>query len=217
MKLDLAVAAHRMDEVLSAESTRGLVAAYFRPDSTFAGATFDTFRTSTEARNNEITSDDLVAITLLDVSCTPTAVRKLFGSHRARLTELFRTIPADQPLWEREPETAAAMLELRNVLRSEVRIGYVTTTKLMARKRPHLVPIFDSVVSSVLGGWPTWQVFQTLLEDEDRRNRIEALRGADSAEVSLLRLLDVALWMSGSASKSVGQARLDLKSGSDRA
>ncbi len=68
----------------------------------------------------------------------------------------------------------------------------------MARKRPPLIPIFDSRVREFYNwhSW-TWLPLGRALQDEERRSRINELRPSWlGQEVSLLRILDLAIWMS---------------------
>lgn len=74
-------------------------------------------------------------------------------------------------------------------------VEWVRSGKLLARKRPHLVPVYDNVVrepsmrgraSGVLG--PSRATGLANLRDE---------AGATSAKFSLARVLHVALWMYG--------------------
>jgi Family of unknown function (DUF6308) len=78
---------------------------------------------------------------------------------------------------------------------------WVTASKLLARKRPALLPVYDSVVKKQLSSPnDVWQCYWTWFDDD--RSRVtdtEKLRadvgGID--DISLLRCLDVALWMFG--------------------
>jgi hypothetical protein len=83
-------------------------------------------------------------------------------------------------------------------------------SKLMARKRPRLAPISDEVVVKAIGArGRTWPVLRHCLQDESFRGTVLTLRGPGSEDASVLRLLDVALWMLHSRSKAAGQARHD--------
>lgn len=93
-------------------------------------------------------------------------------------------------------------------------IAAVMAGKLLARKRPMLVPVIDSVIVKALGAPPneTWSTLAAALQDEERRGRIEALRPTTASEaVSTLRLLDVALWMLGSQSRNAKRARSSIE------
>lgn len=75
----------------------------------------------------------------------------------------------------------------------------VATHKLLARKRPHLIPIRDSVVETALlpgvdEWWRPW--WATLSDRPDLVVQLEELRAAaEAGDRSLLRLADIAVWM----------------------
>lgn len=82
-----------------------------------------------------------------------------------------------------------------------------TASKIMARKRPHLIPIEDSVVNRVIelgrgDSWRLWwEAFQAegdYLEERAKKLRAEIGR----PELSTLRVFDVMLWMWGKANLS---------------
>lgn len=73
--------------------------------------------------------------------------------------------------------------------------------KLLARKRPHLIPVYDQVIRCLLGRpEKVWlkQHDQLAADDGALRQELRSLRSpADvPGHVSLLRVLDVVLWMS---------------------
>ena len=74
----------------------------------------------------------------------------------------------------------------------------------MARKRSALVPIYDSVVGKVTGfrnsdgTWRAWH--HAFATDTEFITRLSSLRGKTGLEhISLLRILDVTLWMHGTS------------------
>jgi hypothetical protein len=72
------------------------------------------------------------------------------------------------------------------------------------------MPIYDSVIERVLGlnRGPWWDALAESLSDADRRDRIGALDPKLAGyHPSLLRLLDVAVWMAGSNARSARNAR----------
>ena len=77
-------------------------------------------------------------------------------------------------------------------------IGWVTAGKVLARKRPHLIPVLDDVVMTNLH-LPTtgaWKMLHDALADEQRRRSIDNLLPDQlSLFVPTLRILDVAVWM----------------------
>ena len=75
-------------------------------------------------------------------------------------------------------------------------VGTATGAKLLARKRPRLCPATDKVVIRAAGlPGQTWEVVRFMLQDPEARADLEALRPPDAAGASLLRLLDVAIWI----------------------
>jgi hypothetical protein len=76
-------------------------------------------------------------------------------------------------------------------------VGGVTAGKLMAAKRPRLIPVYDAVVGGSLkppvGRF--WLTMRDQLADEGRRQVIAEACADAPAEVTLLRRIDVALWM----------------------
>src|SRR5206468_1622972 len=89
-------------------------------------------------------------------------------------------------------------------------IDWVIAGKLLARKRPRLVPVFDSTVKKALTRPPEgfWAALGAALRNERRLATVEALRPAGlTTKVTTLRLLDVAVWMRFSESTNARRAR----------
>jgi hypothetical protein len=55
----------------------------------------------------------------------------------------------------------------------------------------------------------TWEALRTFLQDPAARAEIEALRLPSAVEVSLLRILDVAIWIRHSHSRAASRIRRD--------
>jgi hypothetical protein len=128
----------------------------------------------------------------------------------------LREIPVDIDLWDPDflegshPRKMAD--DLYGLIRRLPDVGPTTTSKLLARKRPRLVPIRDEVVERILQvvGAEWWSPLAWALSDEapggiERRDRINSL--APIVRVSTLRRLDVAVWMVGSGSGNAEEAR----------
>lgn len=88
----------------------------------------------------------------------------------------------------------------RNVFSIDT-IGSTRASKLLARKRPHLVPIHDTFIKQVTGvssrnDWEQWWI--ALTDDSQAlQRRADALRASiDREDLSTLRLLDVMFWYS---------------------
>lgn len=198
--------AQRLNEILNVKGIDRLVAAYFAGgDSPFAGPTFDTLDPGPP---HGFTVADIAAVSLLDVRFSPPAMRHLVVDHE--VDAALSDIPTDVALWEADDDDINACFELVKQLKVLPNVGVTRATKLSARKRPLLCPIYDSVVERVmeLGRGP-WRVPLALaLKDGDLRARLDALDPrVDRYSPSTLRLLDVAIWMVGSNATTAQDAR----------
>ena len=134
-----------------------LVGAYYCPEARtyatadrvlFAGRYFDELP-SNDAR--AFTVGDLAAASLLNVRFGPHVVLELL--ERNECTRLLSDIPSDVPLWEATDEQLAKSSPAWRLWDRLMDIPGVSTTrasKLLARKRPHLMPILDSVIIDAL-------------------------------------------------------------------
>jgi hypothetical protein len=199
-------AAARLRETLTRPGLGAAVAAYFDPAEGFAGMTFSTLGDN---------PPDLLAVSLLDISWRPDVVRRLLGRDQDRFTGLLTGIRTDVDLWQASDADLATVDLLWDALLDIPGVGTASAAKLLARKRPRLCPVTDKVVIQA-AGLPglTWEVLRCLLSDPAAREEIESLRPPEAAGASLLRLLDVAIWVAHSNSRSAQRARL---AGRDRA
>jgi hypothetical protein len=198
----------RIEAVVS-DPARELVAAYFT-QSDFAGATFDALGLHDD---DTFTSDDLVAVTLLDVRFKPEAVRRLLVSEAERFSAMLRKVPVDVALWDATPEQLDDASTLYVALEQLPGVHRTRASKLLARKRPQLVPIADSVIIEQLGlDEVVWEPLRCALQSRGRRARIDRQRPNRqvSTDTSTLRLLDVATWMLGSRSRAAKRVRRKL-------
>lgn len=202
---DVDTAARRLRASLTTPGLRTAVAAYFNEPG-FAGMTFSDLGLNPPC---EFTADDLIAVALLDITWRPQVVRVLLQTHKDQLADLLAEIPTDVDLWEASDVTMKAVDILWDVLTSIEGIGTASATKLLARKRPRLCPISDSIViKAVDTPGRTWDVLRHLLQDSGARADVEALRPIAAAGASLLRILDVAVWVSHSKSAAAQKVRL---------
>ncbi|WP_433341625.1 DUF6308 family protein [Micromonospora sp. CA-111912] len=154
---------------------------------------------------NVITADDLVAIELLSVRIpAQTALDLLQGEHGQQLSAELAAIPCDVDLGDEEAlplivPGGHADIAWRS-LKGLTGIEWVIASKLLARKRPALVPVYDGVVSCAFGtGTKFWQWLHALLGADggvlrQRLDEYQAKAGLP-AQVSRLRILDVVFWM----------------------
>ncbi|WP_346535506.1 DUF6308 family protein [Micromonospora sp. DPT] len=195
----------RIRDVLAVPGVDGLVATYFHPDGPFAGTSFDLLG---ENPPDLLTLDDLLATTLLDISWRPLAIRTLLAD-TGHITAGLAAIPTDLELWNANPGALQSATVLHQWLDDLPGVGPVIASKLLARKRPRLVPIHDDVVLRVLAPPENkfWVTLAAALTESALRHEIEALRPAGADSISLLRLLDVAIWTSHSRSRNARNAR----------
>lgn len=199
-------AAGRLRETLTRPGLGPAVAAYFDPAEGFAGMTFSTLGDNPP---DQLTAADLLAVSLLDISWRPDVVRRLLGSDQDRFAGLLAGIRTDVDLWQASDADLATVDLLWDALLDIPGVGTASAAKLLARKRPRLCPITDKVVIAA-AGLPglTWEVLRCLLRDPGARAEIEALRPPAAAGASLLRILDVAIWVVHSNSRAAQRARL---------
>ena len=205
-------AAGRLRESLARPGVRPAVAAYFDPAEGFAGMTFATLGDNPP---DQLTAADLLAVSLLDITWRPDVVRRLLGTDRDRFAGLLAGISTGVDLWQATDADLGAVDLAWDTLLDIPGVGTASAAKLLARKRPRLCPITDKVVIRA-AGLPglTWEVLRCLLQDAGARAEVEALRPPEATGASLLRILDVAIWVTQSNSRGAQRVRLV---GGDRA
>lgn len=170
----------------------------------FTGAWFDTWDSSgsRESDVNRFTADDLIAVSFLSVQVPPLAAAALLDTRAAEFTSLLEGVGPDRDLaHERAPWLHDwAGWELWAALMSLPGVGATIASKLYARKRPRLRPIYDSVVAQVIGDTNIWEPMRALLQE--RRDLHATLLGLREEAalpdvVSALRVFDVVAWMEG--------------------
>lgn len=198
----------RLDQILGLKEIGELVAAYFAGGvSPFAGPTFDTLGSNP---SDSFTAADLVAVTLLDVALSPPAVRLLLEGGFAN--KALAAVPSGVNIWEANKDDIDACFALVERLKELPGVGPTKATKLSARKRPLVCPIYDSVVGRVMGARTgPWRVpLAEALAVERRQERIsEITPKVDGFTPSALRVVDVAIWMVGSNATTAQDARED--------
>jgi hypothetical protein len=166
-------------------------------ESAFTGRWFDEFAAIGDP--NRFEASDLLAVEALSVEVPPDAAAALLISDTERFNALLRQIPRELNLWEvrrLDVNVGSPADDLHGELRTLRGIDWVVAGKLLAAKRPKLLPILDNIVNNYLR--PPKELFWVTLHDElsdtSRRESIaEVCRGAPP-HVSLLRRIDVALW-----------------------
>lgn len=152
---------------------------------------------------HQFTTDDLTALALLGVPVSGAAALELLDDRHARWSNLLSEIDVLE-----DPSTAAerhqltddssAAHHLWSAVKAVPTMGATRTGKLLARKRPMLLPVYDSVVEAAISpGDAWWRIIAAFWADEGRLDALERVRrGAGATDVlSPLRTLDVVLWM----------------------
>jgi hypothetical protein len=195
----------RITEVVQAPADQLLVS-FFDPDRPFAGSTFDDLPNNPR---NEFSASDLLAASLLDVRFEPLAVRALLEGRANSFSQHLADIPDNVDLWAATDDDLRSAYALYAEVKRLPGVGDTRTSKLLARKRPRLIPIVDSVIRKALPlGEDSWVSLRSALHDEQVRGSIDGIRPPGVAsKVSTLRLLDAATWMRYSKSRNAQKAR----------
>lgn len=193
-----------------------LLSEYFgSPDSgatPYSGASFDTFagggnRSETYDR---FTTDDVVAVSMLGVQVPAAASLELFGEQADEYSELLRAIPPTAELVNADDsliDESSAAWKLWQKLHALDGVGPTIAAKLLARKRPALLPVYDEVIRRTLQrpnpDLTFWTDLREALRVEDRAlyTRLQGVRDqVESARrLSIIRVFDIVVWMHGRA------------------
>ncbi|NKZ65517.1 hypothetical protein GTG23_14880 [Rhodococcus hoagii] len=169
-----------------------------------SGARWDIWdSTGTRGRDADtFTADDLVAVTMLSVDVSPDGAQILLRERVDEFGKLLVAVGPDRDLAdeadELTPESPVCRLEA--ALWTVPSIGRTVASKLIARKRPRLFPIYDRVIGEVLDTKQAHlEPVRTALRADDGalQRRLVSLReqaGLDEA-IPALRILTVLAWM----------------------
>lgn len=162
---------------------------------------------------DRFTAEDLVAVQTLSVTVpAPVVLDILEGRLGVRLSGLLQAIPWDIDMVDVEADVLAEGSpadQAWSLLCAQYGVDWVIAGKLLARKRPRLVPVYDKVVRCALGR-PSpsfWLALHAALREDEaalHRQLLELRQIAGLPEtVSALRVCDVAVWMNH---RAVGHA-----------
>lgn len=180
---------------------------------------------------NTITADDLIAVTFLSVDIPGPAAVGILETHKEEISAFLAQIPSTIELASVSVEDFAALLgadsaavklwkTLRQSNAQRWGVGQTIASKIMARKRPLLIPVYDSVVAPLMGlknSNSQWMIWHEMLTDgrglPERLRTIQELSGV-APHASALRIVDVVLWMHGKklaeAKKSHAALRVEM-------
>jgi len=180
-----------------------------RPDDRpqYTGARFDTLDGggARDGVRDTVTPYDLLAVACLEVVVpTPVGLSLVEGPLGQEIGSLLREIPADLALGDADANTHVKHGSPADrawwLLDAQDDVGWVIAGKVMARKRPELIPVWDNVVRCAFGrprenAW-LW-LDGRLRQDGGLREQLDQLHQAAQLPklVSRLRVLDVVVWM----------------------
>lgn len=186
---------------------------YFRPlagkNDGFTGGAWDAFDPSgTRGQSGDVfTSDDVLSLSLLSIQIYGRAAFDILVTRKNELNDKLRALGPDRDFATLPSANGSDFAPVRSLYRALVdlpEVGEVTATKLIARKRPRMVPIMDSVVKrAIFSDTPfQWESLHKALGADNRKLHKHLLKlhcAANlSASVSPLRVFDVLAWMDGS-------------------
>jgi hypothetical protein len=170
------------------------------------GASFDGWdSTGTRELDTKcFTADDLIAVSFLSVAVPPKAAWQLLEGRPDDFNRLLPQVP-EHDLADVDPRDINdewPAWQLWDELRKLRGVGWVIAGKLLARKRPRLIPVYDRIVKKVAGGDPNyWVPLCEALQADDRALHHRLLRLHQEAGLppafSALRVFDVIAWMEG--------------------
>jgi Family of unknown function (DUF6308) len=155
--------------------------------------------------SNRFTASDILSIQMLSVQLPPLVALDLLDGALGEEAEAFlEEIPTSVPLWDNDAEAlikdGGPADSIWRLLEAQDGVGWVTAGKLLARKRPSLIPVYDDVVRCAFDRpKEIWKALRDALRQDDGSFRavLEDLckRAGIPSEITPLRALDVALWM----------------------
>ena len=154
---------------------------------------------------NRITHEDLVAVTMLEVDVPGDVALALLEGDlgldvAGHLAEIPTDVPITDPLAPGLLGTGSHADAAWDILEEPHGMGWVITNKLLARKRPQLIPVYDRVTRCAYGrpdGLWLWLVGLFAEDGGVLGERLAAARKAAGLPdcVTDLRTLDVITWM----------------------
>jgi len=160
---------------------------------------------------DQFTAEDLLAVTMLSVRIEGYHALEILYYQASELNGLLAQIRPGIALQDTQAKTLIAeggpawnlwsMICDIEARPESHRIGPVAAGKLLARKRPQLLPVYDSRIKKVLSRpridnrW--WHDLRDqLINDQDLVRELESVRDrAAAGHMSLLRIFDVMVWM----------------------
>ena len=178
---------------------------------TFTGRFYDRVGFTPEGDDSapdSFTAADIVAVEMMGFRMPPQTTAELLGWSGGSFTSRLARIPR-LPLQVADDGIVGPRSAARQILDSLMNGWYgldrTAATMLLARKRPELIPLWNDGVAARLGlewdayNWLWWRGWWSSPGHADRvrdlkRSAAAGWDGAPVRPISLLRVLDVALW-----------------------
>jgi hypothetical protein len=182
--------------------------AYFAPGA-YTGQWFETFAGGGDRpeTRDRFTVDDLYAVEALNVQVPFAVGRELVdgqlgvdvSAHLRRISPGAELGTAGAGDLVADHAHADRAWRLLNDGTTKTGIGWVIAGKLLARKRPKLIPVYDSIVRCQFGApGQVWLKLHGRLAENDGELRAALAEARETVgvtdQVSVLRALDVVLW-----------------------
>lgn len=207
--IEYALLKQQIVDLLNRPQIANLIHRYFNPEPNEPFAS-NLFHRLGENHPFKFSTDDLLSLNLLDEPVTARQVERVTsGVFDGFLNQLD---PASD-ITMLEGEMYYSAIALWDALNDVPQFGPTRVSKLLARKRPNLLPIRDSVVNRVLNidGYSWWRPLAQVMRDTSPADVLNAMTpDSPHGQPSLLRVLDVAIWMQGSNAKAVRKVHAEF-------
>lgn len=194
-------------EYFSGEQRHGAIAAL----NDYRGKTgFHFDRLIRDTDPNRITPQDIVAVSMLSVDIPArVSIWLLDGEGADIVNGRLKDIDPKARIWDEgvELHDKSPAWALWNDIADRTGMGPTTTSKLLAAKRPHLLPVIDDVVRVALFAeqrkaavertyWDLWRDELRGHDGEKLRAAVEEVRADAGYEntTSILRIIDIVVW-----------------------
>jgi len=186
----------------------GALEEYFK---LYTGSWFE--RLADNSNPNVITERDVLAVSTLNVDIPASTTIWLLNDGAPQVTALLSLIPAEQAIWDPEADLTenGPAWKLWNLLGKKkwpndgqaTQMGTTKISKLLAVKRPNLVPVEDKYIrKAVFGGvepdnyWDPWTLLHRSDDGGALRSVAEEVRTESKVPETLpiLRVIDIAIW-----------------------
>jgi hypothetical protein len=177
----------------------------------YEGSWFD--RLADQDHPYSITARDLIAVSTLEVHIPAPIAIWLLGPGAAQVAALLEKIPPSWAIWQPDAELSkdSPAWQLWNAIdrnwwpadSTDPGMGPARISKLLAAKRPELIPIQDSLIRDALFGgkeprnyWKPWQDLHQSAAGHALRQLAESIRAEAGvgAHLSVLRVIDIVIW-----------------------